>query len=289
MHGAKALAVPLKFGQQMVVENIQETGILKWNTRIIDDSYFQAEYKLPSFDIITSSNDAIGLFIRSLLKAAADLRSDLFSGTRGYSIDNYIDFDINWGLGSSSSLLSNLSFWINIDPILLYRKVFQGSGYDIYCARAESPIVYTLREGQPEVSSVKLHPGYNRGLFFVYSGRKQDSQESVKNFLSNQNIDKQIITRISHLTDLMVNASTLQNIMDVMHEHELVISSVLGVPPVKTRLFPEFNGEIKSLGAWGGDFMMVASPMNNNDVKSYFRNRNYPVVFEWDEIVHSKT
>jgi len=71
----------------------------------------------------------------------------------------------------------------------------------------------------------------------------------------------------------------------VMGLHEDLVSSVLGKVKVKRELFPDFPGEIKSLGAWGGDFVLAASKAGSKEVLDYFRSKNLETVFGWKEIV----
>ena len=47
-------------------------------------------------------------------------------------------------------------------------------------------------------------------------------------------------------------------------------------------LFPDFDGVIKSLGAWGGDFVMVISNENPTD---YFMEKGYETVIPYEEMI----
>jgi hypothetical protein len=73
---------------------------------------------------------------------------------------------------------------------------------------------------------------------------------------------------------------------NLMHQHELIISGILGITPVKQQLFPDFQGEIKSLGAWGGDFIMAGSFLSPDAVRDYFKKKKLDVIFRWAEIVY---
>ena len=42
-----------------------------------------------------------------------------------------MNFDKNWGLGSSSTLINNISSWAKINPYDLLWSISKGSGYDI--------------------------------------------------------------------------------------------------------------------------------------------------------------
>jgi mevalonate kinase len=285
LYGAKALAVPLKFGQLMTITELPGQDMLKWETYILDNLWFTANYNLKDLTLLNSSDEKTGLFIQNLLKAGGKLQPELQLGNQGYYLRNNIDFSIMWGLGSSSSLVSNMAYWLDVDPYKLYRSIFKGSGYDVFCARAEKSLIYQLHGDIPEACETYFKPSFSDHLYFVYSGRKQDSQESVNQFKSRRFEDDKIILEISDLTDTMLNANTIGDFMTVMLAHEEALSSALGLPKVKEELFPDFPGEIKSLGAWGGDFVMAATDMDQVEVKNYFSRKNLEVVFKWDEIV----
>ncbi|MFO7614018.1 MAG: hypothetical protein R6W71_05190, partial [Bacteroidales bacterium] len=181
--------------------------------------------------------------------------------------------------------VSNLAAWLEIDPWTLYRKVFHGSGYDLFCARAEGAILYSLEDDRPVVAPVNFKPSFTGQLYFVYLGRKQDSQESVRQFTIRVHSDDQLIRKISELTEAFTIAATLDEFEAVMRVHEVALSQVLGLPRVKTQFFADFDGEVKSLGAWGGDFVMVATAMPEKDVRDYFVSRGMPVIFRYEQLV----
>jgi len=286
LHGAKALALPLKFGQRMLVNEISQPGMLEWETYVLDKLWFSARFRLKDMVILDSSEQKAAFFIRDLLKEGRKLQPELGLTSQGFSIYNRIDFDIRWGLGSSSSLVSNLAYWLEVDPYALYRSSFQGSGYDVFCARANRPITYQLKDDRYEIHEVPFKPAFADHLFFVYLGRKQDSQESVRKFKAQLFKDDAIIHKVSDLTDALVNAADFEDFLSVMRLHEETISAAIGLPVVKQESFPDFNGEIKSLGAWGGDFVMVASSMSPKEVRDYFIEKNLTVIFGWDEIIY---
>ena len=68
-------------------------------------------------------------------------------------------------------------------------------------------------------------------------------------------------------------------------EHEKIIARILNLIRIKEKYFNDFEGEIKSLGAWGGDFAMVVSPLDEMRVKQYFKNKGLETVFRFDEII----
>ncbi len=286
LYGAKALAVPLKFGQRMIAGSMPGPVILKWETFVKEKLWFAAEFDLKDLEIMETTDEKTALFIQSLLKAGGKLRPELHLSNCGYHIQNHIEFDIKWGLGSSSSLISNLAYWLGIDPYALYRSVFRGSGYDVFCSRAEKPIIYQLADGRPSVIEAPFDPSFADNLYFVYSGRKQDSQASVEKFMNRQFNDDKIIREISDLTDSMIKAASFEEFSGLMRRHEEIMSGILGQNRVKEEQFPDFKGEVKSLGAWGGDFVMAVTKMSEPEVRNYFKRKNLEIVFKWVEIVY---
>jgi hypothetical protein len=51
---------------------------------------------------------------------------------------------------------------------------------------------------------------------------------------------------------------------------------------IQEKRFPEFPGAIKSLGAWGGDFIMAACEFDPSD---FFHDEGYGLIFKWDDLV----
>lgn len=285
LYGAKALAVPLRFGQRMVATALPDEEIICWETKVCGQSWFSARFLIPGLDIIDCSDERTAAFIQKVLKAATELNREQEKVKTGWKLNNFIDFDIKWGLGSSSSLVSNVAWWYNVDLYSLYRKLYQGSGFDVFSARAERPIVYGLIESVPHYHEIDFRPSFIDHLYFIYLGKKQDSQKSVAEFRKKFSYNDLVINEISGLTEQLIGALTLDDFMKAVMLHEELMSDVLQMNRVKQEMFPDFTGEIKSLGAWGGDFVLAASPLDYNEVKEYFSSKNLPVVFQWDEIV----
>jgi len=267
------------------VREISRAGVIEWETYVMDKPWFKASFRIEDMTILDSSSHKTAIFIRDLLRAGAELQPELKSASQGFSIVNHIDFDIRWGMGSSSSLLSNLAYWLEIDPYSLYCSTFQGSGYDVFCARANGPITFQLKQERCEIHEVSFNPAFADHLYFIYSGRKQDSQESVGKFKSKPLSEDRIIIQVTDLTDAFIKSPDLEDFLSVIRIHEDAISAAIGLPGVKQAIFPDFNGEIKSLGAWGGDFIMAATPMSRKEVKEYFNKRNLKVIFSWKDII----
>ena len=70
-----------------------------------------------------------------------------------------------------------------------------------------------------------------------------------------------------------------------MDQHEELTARIIGQTPIKQLLFSDFNGSIKSLGAWGGDFILAASGASEKYVQEYFNRKNLFTIFNYSEFV----
>ncbi len=70
-----------------------------------------------------------------------------------------------------------------------------------------------------------------------------------------------------------------------MDQHEQLISSVIGRETVKKLLFPDFDGSIKSLGAWGGDFVLACTYLPASAVQNYFTQKGFETVIPYNEMI----
>ena len=284
MYGALALAIPLKKGQHMSVTRGESEGRLDWKARMLDKDWFSAEFDLPGFNIISASDQRLAEFLKKLLQSAAAMRPEYFTSRQSFTIQTNLEFDIRWGLGSSSSLVSNIALWLELDPYLYFSQNFPGSGYDVFCARSKKPILYRLIDGQPEVSPTPFRPTFLQSIYFVYLGTKQDSQESVVKFKSSSTISEASKSEISDLTVQLANTGSLEEFMKIISMHEEIMSAILGIQAIGPSRFFDFPGAIKSLGAWGGDFIMAVSSEPQLRIRDYFASRGLEVIFPYTEL-----
>jgi hypothetical protein len=198
-------------------------------------------------------------------------------------VETRLEFPREWGLGSSSTLISNMASWSGTDPFALLDLTLGGSGYDIAAARQEEPFVYHLdAHGNPEVVAVDFDPSFVEELFFVYLNQKQDSREGIRRY-RNKSFDRaHAVKEVSGLTHNLVSATTLKDFCKALDAHESLLSELLGIPPVKKRLFPDYPGSIKSLGAWGGDFILATGKAFEMD---YFRTKGYTTLRSYRELI----
>ncbi len=285
LHGAKAVALPLKVGQRMTVTNARGSDLI-WEA--LDDNgdiWYESQMSLYDFSDIKTSDEQISKKLAKILKAAVRENSEFLSTWSGFKVETQLEFPLNWGLGSSSTLIANVAEWAEVNAFHLYFAVANGSGYDIACANADEPIHYQLGDESLHFNEIEFKPSFLNKLFFVYQGAKQDSESSVNTHGKKFKGKKDVINRISAISDEIIQTKNLQTFNNLLEEHETIIAGVIGEKPVKERLFPDFEGTIKSLGAWGGDFILATTEKGEDYVKSYFASKKLDIVKPYQSIV----
>ena len=307
LKGALALAVPLKLGQTLSVETVC-TPSLHWDAYKPNGPWFSVTLNPENLEIIDSDDQSKAEKLRQILQAVKQLNAKAFEGNN-LKFTTHLDFGPNWGLGSSSTLIANLAQWADVNPYELLKLTFGGSGYDIACATAEGPIYYQLIEKESDcldcfvprndakrpselirrIEPVYFQPSFAEHLFFVYRGQKQSSSKEVKAFLEKTNpIDLQKdIEAVSEISRAVPKCETLDEFGLLMQCHERIIARCIGQTPVQKR-FPDFEGTLKSLGAWGGDFILAATGWGENQVREYFKKYGLEVVFGYYPFAYSK-
>ncbi len=277
--GAKALAVPCKKGQLLnfVVDN--KSKELHWSS--FDhrgEKWFEVSFQLPSFDIVISSDISIAKRLQKILSISRKRNSSFLSS--GGHVETYLEFDRFWGLGSSSSLILNVASWAKVNPYDLLNFTFGGSGYDIACGLARKPIFFTKKQKKHHIEATNFSPAFADQLYFVYLNHKKNSQRAIKEFnikkLSNYHIDE-----LNNLTDIISSTNDLNEFEKAIEDHEKIIGFIINQSPIKKDLFTDFPGSIKSLGAWGGDFVLVTKVKNSLD---YFEKRGFKTILSWKDM-----
>jgi mevalonate kinase len=286
LDGATALAIPVKFGQSLRVDSWKERGRLSWTGKNENGKpWFLAEFELPGLEILTTTNNRIAQTLAGLFAACQKQNPDFLSGDEGFKALTQNDFPRLWGLGTSSTLIATLGKWAGVDPYKVLFNTLGGSGYDIACAYAEGPILYRLDHQVPTVEPAVFKPDFAGNLYFVYLDKKQDSRNGIQLYKSGT-FDKQLLGRqITGLADRMLRADILTEFEAIMLEHENLIVEALRLPRAKTLYFEDFWGEIKSLGAWGGDFVMATSQRPAEETRAYFKEKGFETVLNWEEMI----
>ncbi len=284
LHGATALALPTKLGQRMKVQELSGSELV-WNSYDADGKkWFSAEIDLMGFDIIQTSDEKIGKHLRKIFKACCQNNSEFLSHWKKYKVDHFLEFKREWGLGSSSSLIYNMASWADVNPYHLYFDVEEGSGYDVACAGADGPIFYTLGEDSIDLAPVDFNPPFADNLFFVALDHKVDSREAIRN-LKNKKPDGKLLQEMSRLSQEVLELKTLSAFQGWISHHEQLISGFLGEPRIRDRRFSDYWGEIKSLGTWGGDMVLVTSDKDQDTTRAYFSKNGLNTVIPYRDLI----
>jgi mevalonate kinase len=284
LDGAKGFALPTKLGQNLIVEKGSNKEIV-WKSFDSDGSIW-FEDTISFSDIsneINTENESVKSTLTAILHEAFVLNPDFITLSEGYTITTELGFPKSWGLGTSSTLINNIAQWLQIDAFTLLKNSFGGSGYDIACAQNDSPIVYHLEQGKPMVEKVNFIPAFTENIHFVYLNKKQSSKAAITSYNINKknNLAKTIALN-DKITFEVLHANTLQAFAFAMEKHEAEMSSILEIQTVKEAMFDDFEGAIKSLGAWGGDFVMAISKQNP---KAYFISKGFKTVIPYNEMI----
>ncbi|HEX5743561.1 MAG TPA: GYDIA family GHMP kinase [Flavobacteriaceae bacterium] len=290
LDGAKALAIPTLFGQDLEVVSIEEP-IIHWKS--LDENgkvWFDCILDAKTLKLINSSyyslkediQENTAETLKSILIEAQKLNPSFLNKKNGFSVVTELTFPTNWGLGSSSTLINNIAKWANVDAYELLNKTFRGSGYDIACAKNNSPIIYQLVDHMPKVICVEFNPIFKNQLFFIHLNKKQDSRKGIERYQKNIGNINSEITEISSITDEFIKTSNIAEFEKLIQQHEQIISNIIKLKPIQQTHFPDYFGQIKSLGAWGGDFILATG---NEDTPQYFIDKGFKTVIDYQQMV----
>ena len=84
------------------------------------------------------------------------------------------------------------------------------------------------------------------------------------------------------MTRELFHATTLTDFESLLTVHEATLSKALKIAPIKERLFSDYSGAIKSLGGWGGDFVLATG---NEKTPGYFKARGFTTVVPYSDMV----
>ena len=293
LDGALSFALPAKFGQTLTISegdfpylnwtSLDEKGEKWFHTSLHLDLFRNAQeggsYELKN---LPASEDKVSEMLLRILLEAKRLNPDFLKEEIGYEVQTALSFPREWGLGSSSTLINNVAKWANVDPFALLAKTFDGSGYDIACARHNHPLLYKIEDGKPFIKEIEFNPPFKDALYFVHLNRKQNSREGINRYREKEFDKETLIKTISELTKECIHCNELSRFKELMNAHELLLADILELIPVKEKLFQDFKGAVKSLGAWGGDFVLA---IGDTSTPEYFFKKGYKTVIPYAEMI----
>lgn len=290
LEGATSLALPTKYGQDLQITSIKEPQLIWQSFSDIGECWLEANFDLPKIRLASATfesdedggKDVLAENLTEILLEIRKLNPNFLNTKNGISIKTNLTFPKNWGLGTSSTLINNLAKWAEINPYELLKNTFGGSGYDIAAAQNNTPILYTKEGTDPIVKKADFQPSFQEQLYFVYLNTKQNSREAIKRFHKLKGNLSSEILQISQLTKEILSSTDLVSFEKIIAEHEQIVSKVIRNKPIQEIVFSDYFGQTKSLGAWGGDFILATG---NDDSINYFKSKGYTTVIPYSKMV----
>ncbi len=280
LDGALALALPVALGQSLEVHPPLKRGLIHWRSLDVEGaSWFEGLFSGATGQYIDGSDAATGQRLEDIFQAIFRLQPGFALAFEGAQLITRLEFDRHWGLGSSSTLLALLAHWSGADAYQLLRLTFGGSGYDLACALATEPIFYQLENGLPQINPAPLAPVFHQQLYFVYLNEKQNSRLGIQRYHKLGGARPEQLTAISRISQELCTASSVETFSNLLLEHEQLVSQTLDLPRAQQLHFPDFPGVIKSLGAWGGDFVLAVPSSPAFDAQAYFEGKGFGTIF----------
>ncbi len=285
LDGAQALALPTRFGQKVEIKQLSGSNkSLFWVA--LDNAgkpWLQAVFDKET--LATSSSQAEAQMLVKILSVCKILNPNFLSGAQDVAVQTQLEFPRNWGLGSSSTLLYSIAQWAQVNPFELLQQTFGGSGYDIACAGSNQPILFSRESGKPEFTQVFFDPVFKTQILFVHLGKKQLSTSGIAHYNSLLVQKQPYVQWLNSLTQAMLNCSGIQKFMQIIEAHENYVAEALALEKVKKIHFKHLPVAAKSLGAWGGDFAMLAFTEEKETIKAALKKSGFETVLEWHEII----
>ncbi len=285
LDGAIALALPCRFGQKMTVkQDIADASSFFWRSLRVDGSvWFEGEFDSETGKAITVNDTKIAAGLEKILGACLTFNPHFLQKCQ--SVEVQLEFPELWGLGSSSTLIYMMAHWSGMNAFELSNQTFGGSGYDIACAGSESPILYQRQSEKPFFKACHFHPDFQSQLYFVYLGKKQNSRDGIQRFREKGGANSEQIEAMTDLTMALFQANGLEDFENHLRQHEDLVSSVIEMPKVQDLYFQDYEGVCKSLGAWGGDFILATSRKGKEETLEYFRKKGFDTVLSYEEMI----
>jgi mevalonate kinase len=287
LDGAKALALPTQLGQSFhVTPKATFNHLIYWESFDNEKkTWFQAVFNTENMSVLKTDNTEVSDTLLKMFLVIKDLNKAAFLEKQDIYIQTYLEFPRNWGLGSSSTLIYTLAKYFEIDPYILLEKTMGGSGYDIACAATNQAIIYQRKENKATFQTVDFNPSFSENLYFIYLDKKQNSREGIARYRERVQQNYTIIDEISQLTEAALATNNLSDFEKIIAAHETIICNALDLTCVKKLYFQNYFGEIKSLGAWGGDFVLATSQRSEQETLHYFHQKSFLTVLPYNQII----
>ncbi|GET46611.1 GYDIA family GHMP kinase [Capnocytophaga felis] len=280
LDGALSLALPTKQGQTLNI--IPQTDGFTWKSYDVHNKiWFETQ------NLETNNVKFIPIVdtLKKILKVASEMNPSFLKKMNNCLAQTHLEFERNWGLGSSSTLINNIAQWAEVCPFELLFRSFGGSGYDIACAKHNTPILYKLEAGKPKTYPINFHPSFSNKLFFIHLNRKQNSKEGITHYKTIKKGKAKLCSQLTEITEELLRFPSEKEFCTLLEQHEEILANFLDIPTVRSLEFPYFKGTVKSLGAWGGDFVLAVGEASY--VKEYFSAKGFSTIISYNEMILS--
>tara|TARA_R110002051_G_scaffold260630_1_gene320428 strand:- start:80 stop:1009 length:930 start_codon:yes stop_codon:yes gene_type:complete len=291
LDGALSLALPSKYGQSLKISPIEGNSLIWKSYTSAAEIWFETRleyteiknYRPPSKHRKNKSEASVKETLLRILSEAQHLNTNFLKNAEGLLVETHLSFPRDWGLGSSSTLINNIAQWAQVDAFKLLWGAFSGSGYDIACAQHKTPILYQLVNHRPIVKEVTFDPPFKDQLYFIHLNKKQNSREGIAQYRMMAMDQPNLISAMAEITNRLLQCTDILEFNSLINKHEQLIAATLQIETVKSKLFPDFPGSIKSLGAWGGDFILATG---SKETISYFNKKGFKTIIPYSEMIH---
>ena len=281
LQGATAFALATKKGQKLEIE-FQENKDYKIIWRSYDPKnvlWFEAKIVLPYFIIEETNDELIAIQLVRFLINAKHLNPDFINQNGEYNVSTFLEFELNDGFGSSSTLTNNIAQWAQVNPFSLHFNAFKGSGFDVAVAKEQKPLLYAMNGNLPIIEVVNWDKSFTDKLFFIHLNQKQNSRKEIAKF--NQQLTTTQLAQMTRISKLMALNDDYFEFCLLLELAENETALFLDRKTIKQELFSDYKGSIKSLGAWGGDYILATG----EDTENYFKQKGYVKVIPYEEMI----
>lgn len=238
---------------------------------------------LIDFSVEKSTDAGKSRYIQQLIKSAARLNSDFLSKWKKYKITSELDFDPDWGLGSSSTLIANLAEWSELSPFELFFDTQEGSGYDVAAAVSDAPLLYQKSDDELSFETFDWDQDLLDSIVVFYQGQKQSSHMEVRAWKNNNRWNRKDVDRMTLISESLAECHQIEEAIHLIKENREMVEKLLDQKAFDG-LYSDFEGAIKPLGAWGGDFGGALSK-DVEYTRKYLRDKGLENSFRLSDIV----
>ena len=287
LDGANTLAIPTRFGQHLRLKRLTGTSnVLYWVAlNNLKQPWLNLAFDKTTLKCINSESKESNT-LSKILNEARILNPSFLVDKQDIAIETYLEFPNDWGLGSSSTLIHCIAATAGIDSLTLLKNTIGGSGYDVACAGSPSPILYNITNGKGSYEQITFSPPFKDKLFFAFTGQKQLSSTGIQYYRDTVKRKEDCVKWLNRITERMIQCQSLTQMEELMEEHETIIADELALPKVKDRLFDDYWGAVKSLGAWGGDFVLMTNDHGEQALSEYLHSKGMNVYMSYEAMLY---